>query len=163
MPLVEWLRIIPDLRCSRAKPHEMAEIFVCIIMGLLNGKTKLRRIYRWCVRHIDALRRYIPFENGIPSVPTISRILASVDEELVSCACSILHNMLPHYESYPLWLNPNMCPIVVQPNAYMPIAKIERLIRKHPCHSAEYYHLRITILIPLPQNSCGIILNPFSS
>lgn len=55
-------------------------------MGLLNGKTKLRRIYRWCVRHIDALRRYMPFENGIPSVPTMSRILASVDEELVSCA-----------------------------------------------------------------------------
>ena len=85
-PLIEWLKTIPDPRSERKKPHELAEVFVCIIMGLLNGKTKLRRIYRWCVRHVDDLRQHMPFENGVPSVPTMSRILASVDEELVSYA-----------------------------------------------------------------------------
>ena len=61
----------------------MAEIFVCIIMGLLAGKTKLRRIVRWCNRHLEELRRHMPFPHGIPSVPTMSRMLASVDEEMV--------------------------------------------------------------------------------
>ncbi len=53
-------------------------------MGLLAGETKLRRIVRWSKRHLGELRNYIPFPNGIPSVSTMSRILAAVDEELVS-------------------------------------------------------------------------------
>lgn len=32
------------------------------------------------------LRRYLPFPNGVPSVSTMSRMLAAVDEELVSLA-----------------------------------------------------------------------------
>lgn len=56
----------------------------CIVMGFLNGKTKLRRIRRWCRKHLDDLRRYRPFKNGIPSLSTFSRVLAAVDEELLS-------------------------------------------------------------------------------
>ena len=83
-PLVDWLRDIPDPRCSRSKPHELAEIFVCIIMGLLAGKTRLRRIVRWCKRHLADLRRHMPFPHGIPSVSTMSRMLAAVDEDMVA-------------------------------------------------------------------------------
>lgn len=64
----------------------MAEIFVCIIMGLLSGNTKLRRIVRWAKSHLEELREYMPFPNGIPSVPTVSRMLAAVDGELASLA-----------------------------------------------------------------------------
>ena len=56
----------------------------CIVMGFLNGKTKLRRKRRWCRKHLDDLRRYRPFKNGIPSLSTFSRVLAAVDEELLS-------------------------------------------------------------------------------
>lgn len=84
--LVDWLRDIPDPGCSRSKPHELAEIFVCIVMGLLAGKTKLRRIVRWSRRHLEQLRRHLPFPNGVPSVPTMSRVLAAVDEDMVSLA-----------------------------------------------------------------------------
>ena len=59
---------------------------MCVIMGFLNGCTKLRRIYRWSCRHVNELRRYMPFESGIPSVPTMSRILGAVDEELTARA-----------------------------------------------------------------------------
>lgn len=85
-PLIDWLRDIPDPRSSRSKPHELTEIFVCIIMGLLAGKTKLRRIVRWSKRHLTELRRHMPFPNGVPSVSTMSRMLAAVDEEMVSLA-----------------------------------------------------------------------------
>ena len=55
-------------------------------MGLLAGKTKLRRIVRWSKRHLGELQKHMPFPNGVPSVSTMSRILAAVDEELVSLA-----------------------------------------------------------------------------
>lgn len=84
--MVEWLGDVPDPRCSRKKPHELAEIFVCVIMGLLAGKTKLRRIVRWCRSHLEELQKYMPFPNGIPSLATMSRILAAVDGEMVSLA-----------------------------------------------------------------------------
>ncbi|MCI9155140.1 MAG: ISAs1 family transposase [Ruminococcus sp.] len=64
----------------------MAEIFVCIIMGLLAGKTKLRRIVRWSKRNLAELQRHLPFPNGVPSVSTMSRMLAAVDEEMVALA-----------------------------------------------------------------------------
>lgn len=55
-------------------------------MGLLAGKTKLRRIARWGKRHLEELRGHMPFPNGVPSVSTMSRVLAAVDEEMVSLA-----------------------------------------------------------------------------
>lgn len=55
-------------------------------MGLLAGKTKLRRIVRWSKRHLAELRRHMPFPSGVPSVSTMSRMLAAVDEEMVSLA-----------------------------------------------------------------------------
>ena len=82
--MLQWLLDVPDPRCNRSKPHELAEIFVCVIMGLLAGETKLRRIVRWSRRNLDELRNYLPFPNGIPSVSTMSRVLAGIDEELIS-------------------------------------------------------------------------------
>ena len=66
--------------------HVMEEVLVCIIMGFLHGKVKLRRIHRWAKDHLDELRVYMDFPNGVPSVPTMSRVLAAVDEELLSLA-----------------------------------------------------------------------------
>lgn len=55
-------------------------------MGLLAGQTKLRRIVRWCKRNLGELRKHMPFPNGVPSLSTMSRVLAGVDEEMVSLA-----------------------------------------------------------------------------
>jgi len=55
-------------------------------MGLPAGKTKLRRIIRWSKRHLAELQRHLPFPNGVPSVSTMSRMLAAVDEEMVALA-----------------------------------------------------------------------------
>ena len=35
---------------------------------------------------MEELRKYMPFSDGVPSVSTMSRVLASVDEEMVSLA-----------------------------------------------------------------------------
>lgn len=55
-------------------------------MGLLAGRTKLRRIVRWCRSHLDELRRHMPFPNGVPSLSTMSRMLGEVDADMVSLA-----------------------------------------------------------------------------
>ncbi|MBQ4482970.1 MAG: transposase family protein [Lachnospiraceae bacterium] len=81
---MDWLGDIPDPRNKKNQKHALPEIMACIVMGFLNGKTKLRRIRRWCRKHLDDLRRYRPFKNGIPSLSTFSRVLAAVDEELLS-------------------------------------------------------------------------------
>ena len=86
IPLAEWLGNIPDPRSKRKKQHELAEILICIILGFLHGKTKLRRIYRWCKGHTEYLRKYMPMPSGVPSVSTMSRILSGIDEEMVALA-----------------------------------------------------------------------------
>ena len=85
-PLIEWLKTVPDPRCGKKVKHELAEVFICIIMGFLAGKTKLRRIVRWSQDHIDDLRKRMPFPDGAPSLSTISRVLSALDEEMVSLA-----------------------------------------------------------------------------
>lgn len=84
--MIDWLRNVPDSRNCKKIRHELAEVFFCLIIGLLTGHDKLRRIFQWCNSNIDELRKYLPFSNGIPSVPTMSRVLSSVDEGLVACA-----------------------------------------------------------------------------
>ena len=86
IPLTEWLKNIPDPRSERKKPHELAEVLICIIIGFLHGKTKLRRIHRWCKGHIECLSQYMPMSAGVPSVSTMSRILSRIDEEMVALA-----------------------------------------------------------------------------
>ena len=83
-PLFEWLGFTPDPRSSRKKKHNHAEIMLCIVIGFLNGKTTLRRIKRWCDRHIGELRKYSAFAGGIASISTMSRLLRDIDEELLS-------------------------------------------------------------------------------
>ena len=82
--MIDWLRDIPDPRHKKNLKHELAEVLVCTIMGFINGKTRLRRIIRWSKSHINELRKYMPFPNGIPSLSTFSRTLNMVDEELLS-------------------------------------------------------------------------------
>lgn len=83
-PLIEWLGDILDTRDEKNKRHSLQEIFFCFIMGFLNGKTKLHRIFRRCNNHINDLREYMLFFNGISSLSAFSRTIASIDEELLS-------------------------------------------------------------------------------
>jgi len=82
MPLIEYMRQVPDPRCGRKTKHDHREILICLIAGFLAGKTTIRRSLQWCKRNLKWLRTMIPLKNGIASVPTACRILAGIDEEL---------------------------------------------------------------------------------
>lgn len=73
---------MPDPRSDRKKPHDHAEILTYIIMGILAGRTSLRRALKWARKHINELRKHMDIENGIASVSTVSRLLKEIDEEM---------------------------------------------------------------------------------
>ena len=76
------MRAVPDPRCGRETKHDHAEVLVCLIAGFLAGKTTIRRSLKWCKKHLEELREYLPLKNGIASPSTACRILSGIDEEL---------------------------------------------------------------------------------
>lgn len=54
-----------------------------LTIGILAGKVSLRRIRAVCEKNMEKIRRYMPLKNGIPSISTMSRMLSSIDTELL--------------------------------------------------------------------------------
>jgi len=76
------MQAVPDPRCDRKTKHNHAEVLLCLVIGFLAGRTTIRRSLKWCRRHLQWLRKYIPLENGIASPSTACRLLIGIDEEL---------------------------------------------------------------------------------
>ena len=76
------MKAIPDPRCGRTIDIRIAEVLVCLVIGFLVGRLTIRRSLKWCRRHLEWLRQYLPLKNGVASPSTACRILAGIDEEL---------------------------------------------------------------------------------
>lgn len=76
------MKAIPDPRCGRTSKHDHAEVLVCLVVGFLVGRLTIRRSLKWCRKHLEWLRQYLPLKNGVASPSTACRILAGIDEEL---------------------------------------------------------------------------------
>lgn len=55
-----------------------------IIIGYLSGKETLRRLHRWSIDNEDKLKEYLHLKGGIPSLATMSRMVCTVDKELLT-------------------------------------------------------------------------------
>lgn len=82
--LFERLSNMPDDRERGKIKHEQAEVYACVLLGMLAGKTTLRRIVKWCRSRLSWLRKYMPLDKGIASASTFSRILAATDGEILA-------------------------------------------------------------------------------
>ena len=76
------MKAIPDPRCGRRPKHDHAEVLACLVAGFLAGRLTIRRSLKWCRKHLEWLRQYLPLKNGVASPSTACRILAGIDEEL---------------------------------------------------------------------------------
>ena len=84
MSLFEILSNLPDDREQGKIKHEQAEVYACVLLGMLAGKTTLRRIISWCERNLTWMRKYMPLKKGIASLSTFSRILAATDGDILA-------------------------------------------------------------------------------
>lgn len=74
--------MIPDYRCDRKKPHDLAEMLTYMVAGYLNGRTSVGRALCWCQDNIEMLKKHMALKHGIASEATISRMLNGIDTEM---------------------------------------------------------------------------------
>ena len=70
---------IPEPRIERCRRHELMDILFLSICAVLCGAEGWEEIEDFGKVRLDWLRRYFPFENGIPKHDTIARVLSRLD------------------------------------------------------------------------------------
>lgn len=71
-----------DPRQSWKVVYPLPEVLLTVLSGTLAGAEDFVEIRRWAVLHLDFLRRFLPFANGIPSHDTLNDIMNAIDAEL---------------------------------------------------------------------------------
>ncbi|HEV2917282.1 MAG TPA: transposase family protein, partial [Candidatus Babeliales bacterium] len=76
---IETIDQIQDHRVDRNKLHSLTNIIVIIIFSMLGGANNPSEIKRFGDRHYKWFRSVLDLKHGIPSRPTISRMLGALD------------------------------------------------------------------------------------
>ena len=103
MELKESLKQIKDFRIDRCKKHDLVEILLIVLIGMLCGYKNIEEIQLNAELSEDFLKKYLKLENGVPSADTILRVLAGIDSkqpEKVFCEYTkgIFKEQLPQQE-----------------------------------------------------------------
>jgi predicted transposase YbfD/YdcC len=70
---------ITDPRQAWKVEHDLVELLVVAVSGVLVGADTLVEIEEWAKEKIDWLRKYLQLANGIPSHDTFGRLLGLID------------------------------------------------------------------------------------
>lgn len=73
---------LEDPRIDRKKLYPLSEILLVVLCGSICGAQSWRDFVIFGGEKIDYLRRFLPFEHGIPSKNTFARVLSSVDPNM---------------------------------------------------------------------------------
>jgi len=71
--------IINDPRIERHKKHQLIDILFLSVCAVLSGAEGWEDIEDFGLVKLDWLRKYLPFENGIPKHDTIARVLSRIE------------------------------------------------------------------------------------
>lgn len=77
--LINHLSIIRDFRQPGKVQHELIDVLFLAITGVISGCEGWEEIEDFGNEKLDWLRQYLPFEEGIPSDDTISRIFQLIE------------------------------------------------------------------------------------
>jgi len=72
---------IPEPRIERCRKHELLDILFLSISAILCGAEGWEEIEDFGHARLDWLRRYFPYNSGIPKHDTIARVLSRLDTE----------------------------------------------------------------------------------
>lgn len=70
---------LEDPRIDRKKIYPLTEVLFVVLCGCICGAQSWRDFVTFGEEKLDYLRRFLPFENGIPSKNTFARVLSSLD------------------------------------------------------------------------------------
>ena len=76
---LDFFSTIEDPRIERCKLHPISEILVLTLAAVISGAEGWIDIERYGHLKLDFLRRFFPYENGIPSDDTLRRFFRRVD------------------------------------------------------------------------------------
>ena len=70
--LLDHFSSLEDPRQSWKTVYPLQEIVLIVLAGVMAGADDFVEIAYWAERKLDFLRRFLPFENGIPSHDTLN-------------------------------------------------------------------------------------------
>ncbi|EEV0896205.1 ISAs1 family transposase [Escherichia coli] len=76
--LMEHISIIPDYRQAWKVEHKLSDILLLIICAVVSGAEGWEDIEDFGETHLDFLKQYGDFENGIPVHDTIARVVSCI-------------------------------------------------------------------------------------
>jgi predicted transposase YbfD/YdcC len=77
---------ISDPRQASKVEHDLVELLVVAVNGVLVGADTFVEIELWAEERLDWLRRYLRLENGIPSHDTFGRLFGLIDPDEFAAA-----------------------------------------------------------------------------
>ena len=83
MSLIDGLKIhlekVDDPRVIKRCSHNLVDILVIVVLGVLSHAESLVEIERWANSKIHWLQKFLDLPNGVPSHDTIARILYLIE------------------------------------------------------------------------------------
>jgi len=83
LSLAEAFAEIPDPRVAGRSKHDLVEMLVVTVCGLVCGVDDFVGIEAWANERIDWLRRFLKLEHGVPSHDTLGRLFGLLDRRAV--------------------------------------------------------------------------------
>ena len=83
MLLRESLEEIEDFRVKRCRKFELADIFLLVLFGLLNGFKDIEHIAEWAEEAEESIKGLLKFEFGPTSADTILRVFRNVNADKI--------------------------------------------------------------------------------
>ena len=99
MSFIEHFEKLEDKRSHINKKHELLDVIFLTVVALLSGAEGWKDIKQFGDNKLDWLRKFRPFETGIPMDDTIARIISSLElEALLQCFLSWVNEIREHAE-----------------------------------------------------------------
>ena len=83
---LQHFEAIEDPRIDRCKRHELLDIILLAVSAVLSGAEGWEQIEDFGIHRLNWLRRYRPFEYGIPRHDTIARVICRLKPEEIERA-----------------------------------------------------------------------------
>ncbi len=77
---------IRDPRQAKKVDHDLVELLVVAVCGVLAGADDFVEIEAWATEKLDWFRQYLRLANGVPSHDTFGRVFAAIDAEAFAAA-----------------------------------------------------------------------------